>query len=370
MLRGFLVSIGYPGVRGERGKRTDVDANLMSIIGRLLQQPDVRLLVIAVSLWGLSLFTYTRLWFTSPGHPTTKVAKPYPSSSSSLINDESGNTRTRLLDDANYAPRLSLCDADGQPRICSVCNVLKPDRTHHCRQCNQCVLKMDHHCPWIGGCVGQNNHKLFYLFLIYTTTYACWMMSVIWSPLTHAISANQPITLRLCWKAYKLYLYTLFRIGMNIYHIGRYRCWIPLFTGVTDYWSEYAWIDIHWVIMLVLGILFPAVLCGFTGFHSYCILRNRTTIEHASTRPYHVRVDYFNDNNKNKDKDASKHDGDSNSTFAIHQLKSSERLWDDGIKNNWISVMGVSPWFWFGTYKHLYSMLLCLLLYDLCVWWS
>ena len=27
---------------------------------------------------------------------------------------------------------------------------------------------MDHHCPWVGSCVGFQNHKLFYLMLLYT----------------------------------------------------------------------------------------------------------------------------------------------------------------------------------------------------------
>lgn len=33
-------------------------------------------------------------------------------------------------------------------RICEKCNLLKPDRAHHCSVCDACVLKMDHHCPW------------------------------------------------------------------------------------------------------------------------------------------------------------------------------------------------------------------------------
>ncbi|XJO71847.1 hypothetical protein BDV3_001289 [Batrachochytrium dendrobatidis] len=34
---------------------------------------------------------------------------------------------------------------NGQRRFCSKCNLLKPDRCHHCSACERCILKMDHH---------------------------------------------------------------------------------------------------------------------------------------------------------------------------------------------------------------------------------
>ena len=36
----------------------------------------------------------------------------------------------------------------GSFRTCEKCNLIKPDRAHHCSVCDACVLKMDHHCPW------------------------------------------------------------------------------------------------------------------------------------------------------------------------------------------------------------------------------
>jgi hypothetical protein len=38
--------------------------------------------------------------------------------------------------------------------LCRTCNMMKPDRCHHCSICQKCVLKFDHHCPWINNCVG------------------------------------------------------------------------------------------------------------------------------------------------------------------------------------------------------------------------
>jgi len=56
----------------------------------------------------------------------------------------------------------------GGIRYCEKCNLIKPDRCHHCSICGICVLKMDHHCPWINNCVSFTNYKFFVLFLGYT----------------------------------------------------------------------------------------------------------------------------------------------------------------------------------------------------------
>ncbi|KAL1122961.1 hypothetical protein AAG570_003285 [Ranatra chinensis] len=51
--------------------------------------------------------------------------------------------------------------------ICRKCIAPKPPRTHHCSVCNKCVLKMDHHCPWLNNCVGHNNHRYFFMYMVF-----------------------------------------------------------------------------------------------------------------------------------------------------------------------------------------------------------
>lgn len=36
----------------------------------------------------------------------------------------------------------------------------------HCRLCDLCVMEYDHHCLFLNRCVGQNNHRVFLLFIL------------------------------------------------------------------------------------------------------------------------------------------------------------------------------------------------------------
>jgi palmitoyltransferase len=50
---------------------------------------------------------------------------------------------------------------------CDICCLPMPWRTRHCHECRRCVAAYDHHCNWIGQCVGEGNHGLFFLFLLF-----------------------------------------------------------------------------------------------------------------------------------------------------------------------------------------------------------
>lgn len=64
--------------------------------------------------------------------------------------------------------------------ICKKCVKPKPPRAHHCSVCNRCILKMDHHCPWLNNCVGHNNHRFFYLYMVWMVIGVVYLIGCGW----------------------------------------------------------------------------------------------------------------------------------------------------------------------------------------------
>lgn len=60
------------------------------------------------------------------------------------------------------------------------------------RVCRLPVLRYDHHCVWIGACVGMRNHKLFFLFLLYTTLACAYALGLTVRFLLHLTAAAGP----------------------------------------------------------------------------------------------------------------------------------------------------------------------------------
>lgn len=103
--------------------------------------------------------------------------------------------------------------------LCSVCKVVKPPQTHHCKTCNRCVYRRDHHCPWINNCVGQFSQKSFVLFLVYGGAYHCLGLYIliysvvvysdyrviVWVTIMTAFVAGVIITWSLAYQVYNVY---------------------------------------------------------------------------------------------------------------------------------------------------------------------
>lgn len=127
-------------------------------------------------------------------------------------------------------------------RYCLICQVFKPDRTHHCSICNVCVLNMDHHCPWINNCIGFYNKKYFIQMLIY------FLLSVLYLDIIYIP------------KSYTLCIQLLYK---------RKDCW-----DVTLLMHGFGVVVNHLLIIVLTGFN-----CNFLKFHLELVLNNYTTIE-------------------------------------------------------------------------------------------
>ncbi|CAO0790568.1 unnamed protein product [Mucor circinelloides] len=147
---------------------------------------------------------------------------------------------------------LSLSGERGEPLYCDKCRTVKPERTHHCRECNRCAPKMDHHCIWINGCVDESNYRYFFMFVLYVAMYACWVefhtAPMLLENIKQQIGGN--ITLGFCWKAYKVYLSSIYHLWKNVGWMIMHRKRIPFLTGVQGLGLE--GISFHWYSITVL----------------------------------------------------------------------------------------------------------------------
>lgn len=156
---------------------------------------------------------------------------------------------------------LSIAKRDGRPRWCDICLIVKPDRCHHCSECDQCVLRMDHHCPWVNGCIGYNNHKFFFLFILYGSALALFVVVTMIPILVTALR----------------------RCELNASNGPRKQ----------DPFPADCVFDAQWAVITVVSSLLALLIVSFTGAHTAYIVQNRTTIESLQDlRNTYIRVQF------------------------------------------------------------------------------
>ena len=97
----------------------------------------------------MSLWSYYQTIFTNPGQPPRDFWLTVQDMER-LNGQETEEARTALYEVIVQTRGLPIQARtySGGFRTCEKCNLLKPDRAHHCSVCDACILKMDHHCPW------------------------------------------------------------------------------------------------------------------------------------------------------------------------------------------------------------------------------
>lgn len=109
--------------------------------------------------------TYLRLVFGDPGYTkNTRMRIAVDDDEDKLASSTPHAPHYVTTAAEGAANRVLVIPRDGA-RFCSLCQLPKPPRTHHCSACGRCVLKMDHHCVWLNTCVGFANYKFFVVFL-------------------------------------------------------------------------------------------------------------------------------------------------------------------------------------------------------------
>ncbi|KAG0250404.1 palmitoyltransferase for Vac8p [Mortierella polycephala] len=219
---------------------------------------------------------------------------------------------------------LSISKRDGGPRWCDICKIVKPDRCHHCSECDTCVLRMDHHCPWVNGCIGYDNHKFFYLFILYASILAVWVVATMVPVLTIAIQQCDLNGLQDL-------------LGEESHH-QQARC---IF-------------DVQWAIITIISFLLALLIVSFTMAHTVYILKNRTTIESLQdVRNTFIKVQYTETDPLAAASSSTSPYSAPRPRFNVVLLGHGQQLWDRGSwMANWKSIMGPSWWLWLLPYAN------------------
>uniref|UniRef100_A0A1A8NQ63 Palmitoyltransferase n=1 Tax=Nothobranchius pienaari TaxID=704102 RepID=A0A1A8NQ63_9TELE len=116
------------------------------------------------------VWAYWKTIFTRPMNPLKEFQLSH-SDKELLEREDRGESQQEILRRIATDLPIYTRTNSGAIRFCERCQLLKPDRCHHCSVCDKCILKMDHHCPWVNNCVGFSNYKFFMLFLAYSLLY-------------------------------------------------------------------------------------------------------------------------------------------------------------------------------------------------------
>ncbi|XP_011363583.1 palmitoyltransferase ZDHHC2 [Pteropus vampyrus] len=98
-------------------------------------------------LFAMFVWSYWKTIFTLPMNPSKEFHLSY-AEKELLEREPRGEAHQEVLRRAAKDLPIYTRTMSGAIRYCDRCQLIKPDRCHHCSVCDKCILKMDHHCPW------------------------------------------------------------------------------------------------------------------------------------------------------------------------------------------------------------------------------
>ncbi|XP_061642879.1 palmitoyltransferase ZDHHC15B isoform X2 [Phyllopteryx taeniolatus] len=190
--------------------------------------------------FGMFSWTYWKSIFTPAASPCKKFQLSYSDKQRYEMEERPNAQKQILVEIAKKLPIHTRAQS-GAIRFCDRCQVLKPDRCHHCSVCETCVLKMDHHCPWVNNCVGFSNYKFFLLFLFYSMLYCIYIAATVFQ------------------------YFIKFWVG-------------DLPNGPAKF---------HVLFLMFVALMFFVSLMFLFGYHCWLVVKNRSTLE-AFSAPFFV----------------------------------------------------------------------------------
>uniref|UniRef100_A0A3P8VNY9 Palmitoyltransferase n=1 Tax=Cynoglossus semilaevis TaxID=244447 RepID=A0A3P8VNY9_CYNSE len=190
------------------------------------------------------VWSYWKTIFTKPANPSKEFCLPKCEKERYEKEERPESQQEILWRAASSLPLYTRTGAGAAIRYCDRCQVIKPDRCHHCSACDMCVLKMDHHCPWVNNCVGFSNYKFFILFLAYSLLYCLFIAATVlqyfikfWTNELHTHAKFHVLFLffvaaMFCISILSLFSYHLWLVGKNRSTIEAFRA--PVFRTGSD----------------------------------------------------------------------------------------------------------------------------------------
>lgn len=152
--------------------------------------------------------------------------------------------------------------------LCSKCQIIRPERSYHCKTCNICVLRYEKHCTWMFNCIGLNNLKYYYLFLLYcilSLSFAAigFIYKVLHYELIPKEECNDGTYLLKSIKTFKFYGFSFNNEVLVILMQVYCNIWDAIYMSI--------------LIILCILLILPAI-CEFEC-QTELLLKNKTTIE-------------------------------------------------------------------------------------------
>ncbi|XP_060682065.1 palmitoyltransferase ZDHHC20-B-like isoform X1 [Hemiscyllium ocellatum] len=169
------------------------------------------------------VWSYWKTIFTPPANPS-KEFRLIKADKEQYDREERPEAQQEILKRAAKDLPVYTRTANGAIRYCDRCQVIKPDRCHHCSACDMCVLKMDHHCPWVNNCVGFSNYKYFMLFLAYSLLYCLFIAATVLQYFIKFWTGDLPDTHAKFHVLFLFFVAAMFFI--SLLSLFSYHCWL------------------------------------------------------------------------------------------------------------------------------------------------